>query len=346
MIFDAIVGNPPYTEIVQKEDNNTSSSKQLFQEFIMTAIKMKPNYVSMITPSRWFVGGEQAGYFPKLRKFLKERPHMRMLVHFPDHEDVFKNVSIPGGVNYFLYEENYSGLVKFVTKRGDNAIAQDRKLFEDELDFVLADANLYGALQKVTKDNFSSMMDIIGEWNSFGVVGKKDILEKITKTKEFDGAVKVQCAYEEIRYIARNDIPKIKDQVDKWKVFTSKGNGGAGTLQDGKAVAIIGKSFVAEPNMICTDSLIPVGCFDTKEEAENCRKYMATRFLRFMVGILKVSQNIYRNVYKFVPLQDFTSNSGIDWKQTIADIDNQLFKKYGFDKNEIEYIETMIKPME
>ena len=98
--------------------------------------------------------------------------------------------------------------------------------------------------------------------------------------------------------------------------------------------------------MICTDSLIPVGCFDTKEEAENCRKYMATRFLRFMVGILKVSQNIYRNVYKFVPLQDFTSNSGIDWKQTIADIDNQLFKKYGFDKNEIEYIETMIKPME
>ena len=149
---------------------------------------------------------------------------MRMLVHFPDHEDVFKNVSIPGGVNYFLYEENYSGLVKFVTKRGDNAIAQDRKLFEDELDFVLADANLYGALQKVTKDNFSSMMDIIGEWNSFGVVGKKDILEKITKTKEFDGAVKVQCAYEEIRYIARNDIPKIKDQVDKWKVFTSRIN--------------------------------------------------------------------------------------------------------------------------
>jgi len=106
------------------------------------------------------------------------------------------------------------------------------------------------------------------------------------------------------------------------------------------------RDYVAEPNSICTDSLIPVGKFKSKIEAMNCRKYMATKFLRFMVGILKVSQNIYRNVYAFVPLQDFTSKSAIDWSKPISNIDKQLYKKYGLPKEEIEYIEKMTKPME
>ena len=134
--------------------------------------------------------------------------------------------------------------------------------------------------------------------------------------------------------------------MESYKIFTSKGNGGAGLLTDGKPVAIIGKAFVAGPDSVCTDSMIPFGCFDNIIQAKNLQKYFCTKFLRFLVGVLKVSQNLYQNVYQFVPLQDFTSSSDIDWSKSISDIDRQLYSKYGLSDDEIAFIEKMIKPME
>lgn len=346
MNFDVIVGNPPYTEVIKKEAN-TGSSKQLFPYFIMSSIELSARYVSLITPSRWFVGGEQAGYFPKLRNYIKENNHFVKLVHFTNYKDVFgSDVTIPGGINYFLSDNQYEGKVNFKTISDGKEYDSNRNLFEDDLDIVLADYNVYSILSKVRSHKFESYMDIVGEWNSYGVVGQAKFLNTITTEKIFDKAIRVQCAYEKNRYIKYDDIPKKKDSITKWKVFTSKGNGGAGTLQDGKAVSIIGKSFVAEPNSICTDSLIPIGCFDSEIEANSVKKYMSTKFLRFMVGILKVSQNIYRNVYKFVPMQDFTNKSDIDWNKSIHEIDLQLYKKYNLTDDEINYIESKIKEME
>lgn len=346
MNFDVIVGNPPYTEVIKKEAN-TGSSKQLFPYFIMSSIELSARYVSLITPSRWFVGGEQAGYFPKLRNYIKENNHFVKLVHFTNYKDVFgSDVTIPGGINYFLSDNQYEGKVNFKTISDGKEYDSNRNLFEDDLDIVLADYNVYSILSKVRSHKFESYMDIVGEWNSYGVVGQAKFLNPITTEEIFDKAIRVQCAYEKNRYIKYNDIPKKKDSITKWKVFTSKGNGGAGTLQDGKAVSIIGKSFVAEPNSICTDSLIPIGCFDSEIEANSVKKYMSTKFLRFMVGILKVSQNIYRNVYRFVPMQDFTNKSDIDWNKSIHEIDLQLYKKYNLTDDEINYIESKIKEME
>lgn len=346
MNFDVIVGNPPYTEVIKKEAN-TGSSKQLFPYFIMSSIELSARYVSLITPSRWFVGGEQAGYFPKLRNYIKENNHFVKLVHFTNYKDVFgSDVTIPGGINYFLSDNKYEGKVNFKTISDGKEFDSNRNLFEDDLDIVLADYNVYSILSKVRSHKFESYMDIVGEWNSYGVVGQAKFLNPITTEEIFNNAIRVQCAYEKNRYIKYDDIPKKKDSITKWKVFTSKGNGGAGTLQDGKAVSIIGKSFVAEPNSICTDSLIPIGCFDSEKEANNVKKYMSTKFLRFMVGILKVSQNIYRNVYRFVPIQDFTNSSDIDWSKDIHEIDLQLYKKYNLTDDEIKYIEDKIKEME
>ena len=118
------------------------------------------------------------------------------------------------------------------------------------------------------------------------------------------------------------------------------------TLFDDKQVAILGRSFVAEPGMICSGALIALGCFDSRLEAENLKKYMATKFLRFMVGLLKSSQALYQNVYQFVPLQNFGKDSDIDWDKTIEGIDKQLYSKYGLSQEEIDYIESVIKPME
>ncbi len=346
MNFDVIVGNPPYTEVIKKEAN-TGSSKQLFPYFIMSSIELSARYVSLITPSRWFVGGEQAGYFPKLRNYIKENNHFVKLVHFTNYKDVFgSDVTIPGGINYFLSDNQYEGKVNFKTISDGKEFDSNRNLFEDDLDIVLADYNVYSILSKVRSHKFESYMDIVGEWNSYGVVGQAKFLNPITTEEIFNNAIRVQCAYEKNRYIKYDDIPKKKDSITKWKVFTSKGNGGAGTLQDGKAVSIIGKSFVAEPNSICTDSLIPIGCFGSEKEANNVKKYMSTKFLRFMVGILKVSQNIYRNVYRFVPIQDFTNSSDIDWSKDIHEIDLQLYKKYNLTDDEIKYIEDKIKEME
>ena len=346
MNFDVIVGNPPYTEVIKKEAN-TGSSKQLFPYFIMSSIELSARYVSLITPSRWFVGGEQAGYFPKLRNYIKENNHFVKLVHFTNYKDIFgSDVTIPGGINYFLSDNQYDGKVNFKTISDGKEYDSNRNLFEDDLDIVLADYNVYSILSKVRSHKFESYMDIVGEWNSYGVVGQAKFLNPITTEEIFDKAIRVQCAYEKNRYIKYDDIPKKKDSITKWKVFTSKGNGGAGTLQDGKAVSIIGKSFVAEPNSICTDSLIPIGCFDSEIEANSVKKYMSTKFLRFMVGILKVSQNIYRNVYGFVPMQDFTNKSDIDWNKSIHEIDLQLYKKYNLTDDEINYIESKIKEME
>ena len=113
-------------------------------------------------------------------------------------------------------------------------------------------------------------------------------------------------------------------------------------LSDEKPVSITGKPYIGKPHTVCTDSLIPIGNFKTEIEASNLYKYMLTKFFRFMVGILKISQNLYQIVYKYVPLQDFTDKSDIDWSKDIVDIDKQLYKKYDLSKDEMEELMRLL----
>lgn len=142
-----------------------------------------------------------------------------------------------------------------------------------------------------------------------------------------------------------SEVTKGIDILKSYKVFTSKANGGAGLLGDGKPVSIIGKAYVALPNEACTDSLIAIGSFSKKEEALNLQKYMKTKFLRYLAGVLKTSQNLYQGIYQFVPIQDFSLNSDILWQKSIQDIDKQLYEKYKLSEEEITNIELIIKEM-
>lgn len=344
MKFDFCVGNPPYQEqIANDEDSNSSLSKQLFPLFVQGAIEMGAKHVALITPSRWFVADAQDKSFVKLREFIKSNNHIKALHNFRDAKEVFPNTEIAGGVSYFLYDAQYTGKVKFVGSKK----TEYRNLFEEGLDIIISDGDYYSILSKVQHyGSFKSLMDLATGRNAFGVVGKKSELEKTTKTKPFTGSVEVFCAHEEKRYIDRSLIKKNVEIIDKWKIFTSKGNGGAGILTEGKKVAILGKSFVGQPNSICTDSLIPIGCFDSETEAINLQKYMTTKFLRFMVGILKSSQNIYQVVYRFVPVLDFTNESDIDWDKSISEIDKQIYAKFGLSDDEVQLIESLVKEME
>lgn len=337
MKFDAIVGNPPYQENISTENDNKSLAKQLFPSFIELGIDMKPKYFSLITPSRWFSGNAQDSSFIKLRNFLKQKPHFTDIYHYANENDIFKKIYISGGINYFLYSSEYTGNVNFYECTQTHMDKSNRPLFEDGLDIVLSMNKFVDILKKVKNHkDFISMTTMTQGRNAFGIVGKESELLPITKHLYFENAIAVRCAHEKIRYIERGKVKKGLKLIDKWKIFISKGNGGAGILNMEKPVSIIGKPYIGAPGSICTDSLIPIGCFETKEEASNLSRYLQTKFVRFLIGILKISQNIYQNVYTFVPVQDFKKS----WT------DDELFEKYRITEDEKTCINSMIRPME
>ena len=348
MKFDIIVGNPPYQENISKEDGNASLARQLFPSFVKLSMELKPKYSTLIIPSKWFLADAQDKSFIKLREYIQNNNHIKKIVNFTGNNEVFPDVNV-GSVSYYLYENGYNGDVEFVEKSSDNETIVNRPLFEEELDVIIPinNPNLFSILKKVKNEpNFESLMTIATGRNAFGVVGKDSIVKNISKEEYYEGSIALRCAYEKIRYIDEKNVLKNKEIMNSWKIFISKANGGAGLLTDDKQVCILGKAYLAEPKSVCTDSLIPIGCFQTKEEAENLCKYISTKFLRFMVGIVKSSQNLYQPVYKFVPLQDFSNKSDIDWNKDIHDIDKQLYKKYNLTESEIDYIENKIRELE
>lgn len=342
--FGAVVGNPPYQEIVSKASGNRSLGRQLFPNFITTSISISNKYVSLITPSKWFTGDGQDGSFPPLRKFAKENNHYAQIHHFGGSKELFPDVEL-GAVNYFLYNKDYQGTTMFANYSDSGIDTAIRPLFEDGIDIIISMNSMVSILKKVkASPDFSSLTEITTGRNAFGITG--NAANNISSKIPFEGAYELRCAYEVIRYVSEELITRNKSIADKWKVFISKGNGGAGTLSDDKEVSILGKPYIGSTKSACTDSLIPIGCFDTEVEAVNLQKYLTTKFLRFMVGILKTSQNITQIVYEFVPMQDFSRNSDINWCESISRIDTQLYAKYGLTKDEIAYIESRIKSVE
>ena len=136
-----------------------------------------------------------------------------------------------------------------------------------------------------------------------------------------------------------------RNLLAKYKIFISKADGAAGQLGNPIPAKIIGTPELGLPNMLCTETFLAIGPFDIKQEAIHSMMYMKTLFFRLMVSIRK-NKNMTRDTYKFVPMQDFTDKSDIDWSKPIEEIDKQLYKKYGLTQKEIDFVETMIKPME
>lgn len=344
MKFNAIIGNPPYQQTISNSSGNKSLSKQIFPDFIKLCVGLNPNYLSLVTPSRWFTGDAQDKSFLRLREFFQENNHIQSIVNIPISSSVFPAVEISGGINYFVYNPRHNGDIKFTEYYNEeNSQTFTRPLFEEGLNIILSSGLSHNIISKVKNEGFESITAITKGRNAFGIVGKN--ANDISSLNVQEGYYDLRCKHEEIRYVDSNLITKNKDIADKWKIFISKSNGAAGLLTDNKKVSILGKPYIAKPKSACTDSLIPIGNFETEFEAKALESYIKTKFLRYMVGILKTSQNIYQNVYKFVPLQDFTTDSDINWTKPIEEIDQQLFQKYKLSNEEIEIIEEIIKPM-
>ena len=344
--FDVVVGNPPYQENIGGQSNR-SLSKQLYPTMMQMAITINPKHLTMITPSRWFTGNAQDRSFVKLREFVRDHNHFRKITNFLSSSDVFDGVSVPGGVNYFLFEPDYSGEITFKEVQQKTETCVERPLFEDGLEVILPMNRMISILQKVRASDFVSMEEIVTGRNPFGIpANDADLNKEMVEIQDESHEISILCAYEKIQFVSRDLITRNSSLCDHWKVFTSKMNGGAGTLLDGKQVAILGRTFVMGPGSICSNTLLAVGDFDNQTEAENLNKYMNTKFFRFMLGIKKIAQVLTSNIYSFVPQQNFKNNSDITWANGLSDIDKQLYAKYGLEEDEITFIESMIKPME
>lgn len=338
MKFNAIVGNPPYQVM---DGGHGSSSKSIYNEFVTISQKIAPLYISMIMPSRWMTGGKGLDAF---RDMMINDKRIQIMHDFMEASALFSNVQIEGGICYFLWNSRYSKPCMYYSHSASEVNMVERYLNSNDSDVVIRDAGILNILDKVLALKEESFADFVLPRNPFGVYDYESYLVDHKETN----SLKLFGRFENVRttLFLSNDyvVNKNKEIVKHWKVFISKADGAAGQIGNPIPAKIIGKAVIGDKETICTETFLAIGPFSSKQECINIVKYAETKFFRIMVGIRK-NKNMTRDTYKFVPLQDFTSQSDIDWSVSIPEIDEQLYEKYGLSDDEIAFIEKMIKPM-
>lgn len=318
MKFDVIIGNPPY----QLNDGGAqASARPIYNLFVEQAKKLNPRYLSMIIPARWYAGGKGLDQF---RNDMLTDNHLRELHDFIDASDCFSGVEIKGGVCYFLWDKEYQGDCKIVRTEKNKIISESiRPLLEKNSDIFIRYSESIPIFKKVTSVTQQYFTEIVSSRKPFGFA---------TDFNEFssNGTIKVY-ANKQIGNISANYfIPKNADWISKFKLYIPKAIG-SGDMRDDWIKPIIG-----QPNTLCTETYIVVGPFDTEITAKNVYSYTQTKFFHFMMGLAKITQDATSKVYQFVPMQDFSK----PWT------DAELYAKYNLSQEEIDFIESMIKPME
>lgn len=328
MKFDVVIGNPPYQELVANNTGSISQANPVYHYFIKAAIEISNKYVSMISPSLWMTGGTGLDEF---RNFMLENNHISIMCDFANANDVFPAVSLAGGVSYFVYDRNITAHTKYTYIDGQQKNICIRNMAEHGTSFFIRDPKANQILEKVGvyKDVFRSFMELVSTYSPFanGKVGNyKDYFmnkptEKSIKMYRFSR----NRSDEKFTYIDRDKIISHTDWIDKHKVYVSK----AGEI----SAKFNGLPFYGEPNTACNETYLVVGPFENKQICENVISYMNTNLYKYLISQIKKSQNAARNVYKFVPLQDFSKS----WTN------EDLYQMYNLTKDEITYIEMKTK---
>lgn len=342
MKFDAVVGNPPYMVM---DGGAQASAKPIYQHFVSTAKLLEPNYLSFIMPTRWYAGGKGLDEFRD--KMLNDK-HIETLFDCVTPDAIFPNTNIRGGVCYFLWDSSYDNekdKTNVVTlEHGEDPIVTKRPLKVDGLDIFVRYSHALSIIEKVVNKNEPSFSEYISPRKPFGLDGN------FIKTSEFHSdssgiinPIKCYGKAKTVGYVTESNIVNHKEWINIWKVFTPYANNIGTELNDDNL-----NSFVAEPKSVCTETYIVIGSNLNlnEQEAINITTYLKTKFLRFMLSLAKNSQHATAKTYRFVPIQNFTNESDIDWSKSISEIDKQLYVKYGLSVDEIAFIEEKIKPME
>ena len=341
MKFDYIIGNPPYQD--ETLGDNATYAPPIYHLFLDEAYKIA-DHVELIHPARFLF---DAGSTPKEwnRKMLSDE-HLKVLYYEQDSSKVFSNTDIKGGVaiTYRDDTENF-GAIETFTAFSELESIMKKAAPHDETESLMSVIYIQNKFNlNVLYSKYPEYETIIGS-NGKDKRFRNNIFEKVSlfsdeKVYEDDfhilGIVKNKRVW---KYFPREFMDLEHENLFKWKVLLPRANG------SGAIGEVLSTPLVGEPLVGYTQSFIGIGAFDTKEEAEAAMKYVKSKFARTMLGILKITQDNNRETWRLVPLQDFTVNSDIDWSQSVAGIDRQLYAKYGLDEQEIEFIETHVKEM-
>lgn len=344
MKFNIVLGNPPYQEN-NGGGKNSSSGASIYPEFVLHGQKLQPDYLSIIIPSRWYSGNSK--YASDFRAQMSNGHHIIDIHDYPNGNEVFGNVDIKGGVCHFLWCSKYTGHSNFIV-HSNRKIADKsrRKLLSPELNAVVRYSTHYNILLKVKRKTSRFFSEIVCANDPFAFDKRQEGSMRRKKIdmrpKSFDGSVEIYYngwRKNGVKYISREEIHRNRDWVDRFKILIPKA-WGVGNITNDRI-----KPFVVDKNTCCTETYLVVSPTDSVEILTNICKYMESKFFHTMVFGIKNTQNSMQNDYSLVPLQNFTPSSDIDWSKSVAEIDQQLYAKYGLTNEEITFIESMIKPM-
>lgn len=342
MKFNVIVGNPPYQ---QSDGGAQASAKPIYNLFVDVAKQLSPSNIAMIMPTRWFAGGRGLNEF---RDQMLNDTHISELHDFLKPELIFQNINLRGGICYFLWDKAYDNtqeLTKVFTYRDDLIPKMNnRSLKTEDSDILIRHSIGIEMINKINSHpDFESFEKHISSLRPFGFRGyfTKDVKFRESK-KGLNNPVICYGKGKQTGFLEREEITKNTEWIDKFKVYTPRANNIGTELNDDNL-----NSFVGVPNTICTESYLVIGVDLelNQSSATNLCKYLTTKFARFQHSLGKASQDATSKTFRFVPTQNFTDNSDIDWSKSTVEIDKQLYTKYKLTKEEIEFMESMIKSM-
>lgn len=318
MKFDVIIGNPPY----QLGTGNGPGASPLYHKFVQQAKKLGPKYITMIIPSRWFTTGKGLKEFRI--EMINDR-RIKELHDFINASDCFNDVEIKGGICYFLWDKDYNEKCSIFTYEKGEVKNSKRFLSEPGLDIFIRDWEAINILNKVKLIKSNSFSEIVSSQAPFGLYSNfKDYLNT-----PFENSIKIYMN-KKVGYIRPDQILKNKEMINCYKMLFTESFGEGNPKKDWL------KPIIPEYKSVCTQTYLTVGPFESEEELNNCFSYTQTKLFHFLVSLNKITQHANPQAYSLVPMQDFSK----PWT------DKELYEKYGLSQDEIDYIESMIRPMD
>lgn len=339
-LFDYVIGNPPYQEVTESD---STRMPPVYDKFMDVANDIS-NVVELITPARFLFN---AGQTPKAwNKKMLEDPHFKVLLYEQNAANIFPNTDIKGGVaiTYRNSSVDYGAIGVFVPYAELRSILKKAgaKNMEDSLTDIADSSNVYN-LKNIYADH-PDYTKYIGD-NGRHAQLKTNVLNinpifTDAPTEEDDYAVfGLISGKRGTKYCHRRYLKADHKSLHKFKVLMPKATG------SGKFGDAFSELVITKPNTAFTQTFISIGTFDDELEAKHLLKYLKTKFCRALLFVLKVTQDNLPAVWRYIPKQNFTNNSDINWSESIHQIDLQLYHKYGLNEKEIDFIETHVKEM-
>lgn len=345
MKFDFVIGNPPY-----QEDTRDTSDKPVYNQF-MDAAYEAADKVELITPARFLFNAGKTSKDWNV-KMLND-VHFKVLDYKQDSGAVFPGTRITGGISitYRDATKNFGAIEVFSqfdeirslsTKMHDfikNGVLPEIMILQNRLQLEMLYQG-YPELRSVISSDGNERRIVSSAFNKLPIFkAVRDETLGMVAIFGLEGAGQNRTQkWVEKKYVEDNG------NLYKYKVMVSKSNGGAGNLCD-VPVRIVAEPFILGPGVGYTQSFIGIGSFSSGDEANSALKYIKTKLVRCLLGILKITQDNPPDRWRLIPLQDFTVNSDINWSKSVHEIDLQLYRKYGLDEKEISFIESHVKEM-